>query len=62
MELNIVRPFQFHNNREGFYRLVSKINEAMKKTNAKTAVIGMEPTGHYWKPLAWFYRNRDIPL
>jgi transposase len=59
-ELDIVKPFQIHNTREGFYRLVSKIKEAEGK--AKTAVIGMEPTGYYWKRLAWFLQEQGYTV
>lgn len=61
-ELDVVKPFQIHNTREGFYRLVSKIKEAEEKAKAKTAVIGMEPTGHYWKPLAWFLQEQGYTV
>ncbi|MDH7573695.1 MAG: transposase, partial [Clostridia bacterium] len=50
MKLDVVKPFHFHNTREGFYRLVSKIEEARSKEGAASVVIGVEPTGHYWKP------------
>lgn len=60
--LDVVRPFPFQNNREGFYRLVSKILEAQQKEQAERVVVGMEPTGHYWKPLAWFLQQQGYPV
>ena len=45
--LDIVKPFQFKNNREGFQRLVTKIATALRATEISKVIIGMEPTGHY---------------
>jgi len=56
--LDVVKPFPFQNTREGFYRLVSKILEAQQKEKAQKVVVGMELTGHYWKPLAWFLQQQ----
>jgi len=60
--LDIVKPFPFQNTREGFYRLVSKILEAQQKEQAERVVVGMEPTGHYWKPLAWFLQQQGYTV
>jgi len=50
------KAVSFKSNRQGFEKIVSKIHDIC---NAKampypieTVIIGMEPTGHYWKPLA----------
>lgn len=56
--LDVVKPFSFHNSRDGFWRLASKISEAQGKEGACRVVIGMEPTGHYFKPLAWFLKEQ----
>jgi len=60
--LDVVKPFCFQNTRDGFYRLVSKIQEARHKEQAERVVVGMEPTGHYWKPLAWFLQQQGYPV
>lgn len=60
--LDSVKPFQFHNNREGFHRLLSKICEAQSKEKADRVVVGMEPTGHYWKPLARFLQEHGYTV
>ncbi|MCR4398651.1 MAG: IS110 family transposase, partial [Firmicutes bacterium] len=46
--------FAFQNNREGFERLLGSMARAQKATGATKIVVAMEPTGHYWKPLAWY--------
>src|SRR5690606_17901391 len=30
---------------------------AKEKAGATRVVVGMEPTGHYWKPLAWYLQQ-----
>lgn len=60
--LDAVKPFPFQNTREGFCRLVAKVMEAQKKERATGVVIGMEPTGHYWKPLAWYLQEQGYPV
>lgn len=62
MGLDVVKPFSFHNSRDGFLRLVSKISQAQDQQGAGRVVIGMEPTGHYFKPLAWFLREKGYTV
>jgi transposase len=54
MEMGKAMPFP--NNRQGFESIVAKIREIsnMKtmQNPIETVIIGMEPTGHYWKALA----------
>ncbi len=48
---------KLYNNREGFEQFV-KMTEALKtKYRLKDVLIGMEPTGHYWRKLAYFARE-----
>ena len=50
------KAVSFKNSRQGYEKIVAKIHEICKTKNMaypiETVVIGMEPTGHYWKPLA----------
>lgn len=62
MGLDAVKPFRFHNNKEGFYRLLSRICEAQSKEGTGRVVVGMEPTGHYWKPLARFLHDHGYTV
>lgn len=61
-ELPVGSPFRFQNNSEGFSRLLGQINRAKEQTGATRAVVGMEPTGHYWKPLAWYLRQAGLTV
>jgi len=48
------KAIKFENNKKGFESILAKICEICKKENFEKAVIGMEPTGHYWKTFANF--------
>lgn len=58
------KAISFNNNREGFESIVSKIKLVCKMNNLHkqfdNILIGMEPTGHYWKPLASFLIQSGI--
>jgi len=54
--VEIGKAFKFKNDLQGFESIVAKICEICKMKTLKypieQVIIGMEPTGHYWKPLA----------
>ena len=49
----------FSNDRDGFERVLSKIRQIIKENSFEDAIVGMEPTGHYWKALANFLMKQD---
>ena len=50
------KAISFKNERNGYERIVTKIDEIRNmrilRHRIETVIVGMEPTGHYWKPLA----------
>jgi transposase len=53
---------KLYNNRDGFEQFV-KITEALKKKyRLKDVLIGMEPTGHYWRKLAYFAKEKGYEV
>ena len=54
--VEIGKALSFQNNRKGFESIVARIHEICKmkmlRYAIETVMIGMEPTGHYWKALA----------
>ncbi len=53
---------KLYNNREGFEQFV-KMTEGLRiKHRLKDVLIGMEPTGHYWRKLAYFARERGYEV
>ena len=60
--LEITKPFSFHNTKEDFIRTVVKLENLKKEKGLEEIIVGMEPTGHYWKGLAWFLKQNGIPV
>jgi len=54
--VEVGKAMSFQNNRQGFENIVARIREIcnMKavRYQFEKVIIGMEPTGHYWKALA----------
>ncbi|MHA7582211.1 IS110 family RNA-guided transposase [Paenibacillus vandeheii] len=52
----------FHNDREGLTKLVTWM-KGLQEVHLKTDIVfGIEPTGHYWFPLAAFLEAQDIKI
>jgi transposase len=58
----IGKGFSFSNNRDGMEKAISKIEEAKIQNNLVKAVIGLEPSGHYWKPAAHYLSGSGYKL
>lgn len=54
--------FSFKNNTEGFSRLLGKMTRAREQIHAEGIVVAMEPSGHYWKPLAAYLAGLGITV
>ena len=51
-------PLTFENNEEGFASLLHWINNLQRLNNLDAAIVGMEPTGHYWINLSkWLFKQ-----
>lgn len=50
--LEIGKALKFNNNKEGFNSILAGIEAICKFKKLDKVIVGMEPTGHYWKPLA----------
>lgn len=61
-ELPVGKAFPFDNTRDGFHRLLAQIAQAQEQTGASRVVVGMEPSGHYWKALAWFLKESGLTV
>jgi transposase len=48
--------------RAGFEQFFALIQEAMRKFGKTEVIVGIEPTGHYWLNLAYFLKEKGIPL
>lgn len=48
------KALKFENNRNGFNTILTRICEICKQEDFNKVIVGMEPTGHYWKAFANF--------
>lgn len=54
------KPVPFSNSMEGFNSFYSTVVELMQKNNLEEAMVGIEPTGHYWFDLGQFMGSKNI--
>ncbi len=55
------RALKFKNSKGGFDSILARIREICKAENFAEAVVGMGPTGHYWKAFAnWLGKQEGI--
>ena len=60
---HISKPFSFENTREGFTQMEQRIRLNLENGKCKSAVVGVESTGHYWKPFVYYFdEHPDIRL
>ncbi len=50
--LELGKAVKFHNDKNGFDSILASIETICKSKELFDVIVGMEPTGHYWKPLA----------
>ena len=50
--LELGKTLKFQNDKNGFENILTTIEVICKNKNMNDVIVGMEPTGHYWKPLA----------
>jgi len=56
------KPFSIQNNRNGFESLLAKLKLIKQQNKCQEVIVGLEPTGHYWKALCWFLINNQIKV
>lgn len=57
-----IAAFKLFNEGHAFMSLLDKIRQVEKHHSCAATRIGMEPTGHYWLPLAYFLRAHKQPF
>ncbi len=53
------KAMYFRNDRTGFEAILTKIRQISKENSFADAIVGMEPTGHYWKALANYLMKQE---
>jgi len=50
---DLINPIKINNSKHGFENLLVGIERLKEKHEADKVIIGMEPSGHYWRVLGW---------
>ena len=53
---------KLYNSREGFEQFVKMIEVLKAKHRLRDVLVGMEPTGHYWRKLAYFAKEHGYEV
>ena len=56
------KAFRFMNSHDGFNQFYEWMCRLMAETGLDNVIVGLEPTGHYWFPLAQFLESTQIKL
>jgi len=62
LEYSFTKPFYIRDHRRSFELFEEKIEEWKKRLNCEEVVIGFESTGHYWKPLGYYLKEKKCHL
>ena len=57
--IDLTKPFKVHNSADGFESLLSKVEKNREKHGCDQVMIGMEPSGHYWRALGWYLKLHE---
>lgn len=60
--IEVDTAFKFQNSTEGFGRLLGKMSRAKERIGAENIIVAVEPSGHYWKPLAGYLSRAGITV
>lgn len=59
---SVVKKLGFNNDLEGFNHLADEVKHWCSKLEVSRVVLGLEPTGHYWQPLAYWWEDNQGPV
>lgn len=60
--LELGKALKFQNDKNGFESILSSIKAICKNKRLNDVSVGMEPTGHYWKPLANYLIMHEVTV
>ena len=53
---------KINNSREGFEYFKKAVEQVKKKAGLKEVLMGMEPTGHYWRKIAYYAKEQGYEV
>ena len=57
--IDLTKPVKVHNSIGGFEGLLEKIGKLREKHSCDQVIVGMEPSGHYWRALGWYLKLHE---
>jgi len=61
--VDLTKPVKVKNSEDSFERLMARIEKLRIESGCDKVIIGLEPSGHYWKPLGWYlYLHLGNPI
>jgi len=60
--ISLGKALKVLNNKEGFESILTSIKSVGKQNDLPKVILGLEPTGHYWKPLANYLTGYGIKV
>lgn len=60
--LELGKAVKFKNDKNGFENILATIEWFCKTKSFDAVIVGLEPTGHYWKPLANYLLKHDVKV
>jgi len=60
LKAKVLTRFKFSNCRQGSERLLERVGATRREAQADDLRFGMEPTGHYWRNLAYFLDEQEF--
>lgn len=58
----VVKTIGFDNDRGGFELLAKEVEHWREKLGLERVVLGLEPTGHYWQGLGYWWEDNQGPV
>lgn len=58
----LARDPKIYNSREGFEYFKKGIERVKKQVGLKEVLVGMEPTGHYWRKIAYYAKEQGYEV
>lgn len=55
----LCKPLKVENSVLGYEKLTSQIAALVITKGFEKVIVGFEPSGHYWRTLAWYYKTSD---
>ena len=59
---SVEKRVAFDNDLKGFQRLAEEVDQYRERMKLSRVVLGIEPTGHYWLPLAYWWEENKGPV